>query len=75
MYWPVEDFSVREIVLDQQNIRLPYSNQAQQALIQDLFSNEDSFDIVKSIVNYGIFPDEYPVVIKNKTKRLCTASA
>ncbi len=57
MYWPIDDFAVRSILLDQKNIRLPYSERAQKALIQDLFSNEDAFDLVKSIVQYGIFPD------------------
>lgn len=68
-YWPLEDHSiVAELFLDQKNIRTPISNSAQSALIQDLFSNEDAFDLVKSFVQNGLFPDEFPIVVKEKSK-------
>lgn len=68
-YWPIEDRSVvDELFLDQKNIRLPISTSTQGALIQDLFSNEDAFDLVKSFVQNGLFPDEFPIVAKEKGK-------
>lgn len=68
MTWPIKEHSVNSIYLDTKNIRLPISETAQDAILQDLFSNEDAFDIVKSIVQYGLFPDEFPIVVKEKNK-------
>jgi hypothetical protein len=68
-YWPIVDHSiVDELFLDQKNIRLPISGSTQSALIQDLFSNEDAFDLVKSFVQNGLFPDEFPIVAREKGK-------
>ncbi len=67
-YWPFEDVSISDIFLDQNNIRIPVTLNAQSALIQDLFSNEDAFDIVKSFVQNGLFPDEFPIVVREKGK-------
>lgn len=68
MYWPIKDFSINDVYLDTKNIRLPFSDQAQDAILQDLFSNEDAFEILKSIVQYGIFPDEFPIFVKEHNK-------
>lgn len=69
LYWPIEDHSiVDELFLDQKNIRLPISGTTQSALIQDLFSNEEAFDLVKSFVQNGLFPDEFPIAVKEKGK-------
>lgn len=68
MYWPINDYSINEIFLDSKNIRLPVTNSAQDAILQDLFSNEDTFELVKSIAQYGLFPDEFPILIKENKK-------
>lgn len=68
MPWPINEYSINSIYLDTENIRQPITDKAQDALLQDLFSNEDAFDIVKSIVQYGLFPDEFPIVTKEKKK-------
>jgi hypothetical protein len=67
-YWPLEDKSISDLYLDQKNIRIPINAKAQSALIQDLFSNEDAFDLVKSFVQNDLFPDEFPIVVKEKNK-------
>lgn len=67
-YWPQADYSVTDLFLDQKNIRLPISAGTQSALIQDLFSNEDAFELVKSYVQNKPFPDEFPIVVKEKNK-------
>lgn len=67
--WPIEVHGiVDELFLDQQNIRLPISNATQSALIQDLFSNEEAFELVKSYIQNGVFPDEFPIVTKERSK-------
>lgn len=68
MSWPINDYSINSIYLDSENIRQPITDTAQDAILQDLFSNEDAFDIVKSIVQYSLFPDEFPIVTKEKNK-------
>ncbi|VEN74228.1 conserved hypothetical protein [Candidatus Desulfarcum epimagneticum] len=64
MDWPIESYSIVNLMLDQNNIRTPISQKDQNALIRDMFTNENAFDIVKSYVENGIFPDEFPIVIK-----------
>jgi hypothetical protein len=68
MYWPIDDYSVNDILLDIKNIRIPTLYTAQDAVLQDLFSNEDTFSLVKSIVQNGLFPDEFPILIKENGK-------
>ena len=68
MSWPSKEFLINDIFLDTKNIRLPISNRAQDAILQDLFSNEDAFEIVKSIAQCLLFPDEFPVVIRENNK-------
>lgn len=69
MNWPIEEYKITEIFLDQNNIRTPISDEDQNALINDMFFNEDAFHLVKSYSQNGIFPDEFPIiVIENKKK-------
>lgn len=68
MNWSIAEYSINSIYLDTKNIRQPLTDTAQDAILQDLFSNEDAFDIVKSIVQYGLFPDEFPIIVKEKSK-------
>jgi len=68
MDWPIKEFKIQEVFLDSKNIRIPISLNNQNALIQDLFMNEDTFEIAKSIMHYGLFPDEFPIVIKEDNK-------
>ena len=48
MNWPIEQKSIYDIFLDPKNIRIPFTAETQKALIQDLFSNENAFELVKS---------------------------
>jgi hypothetical protein len=68
MYWPINDYSINSIFLDVKNIRLPITDKAQDAILQDLFMNEDAFKIVVSIVKNGLFPDEFPILIEEDNK-------
>ena len=68
MNWPIENHKIQNLFLDSKNIRIPLDLKTQNALIQDLFANEDAFDIVKSISHYGLFPDEFPIAVKENKK-------
>jgi hypothetical protein len=68
MIWPIKEYDIENLYLDQYNIRTPISDQDQNALIQDMFANESAFDIVRSFVQNGIFPDEFPIVVKENSK-------
>lgn len=68
MNWPIKEYSIEHLYLDQKNIRTPISNQDQNALIQDMFANEGAFELVKSYVQNGTFPDEFPIVIEDEKK-------
>lgn len=68
MSWQINDYSVNSVYLDTKNIRIPMTDTAQDAILQDLFSNEDALELVKSIVQYGMFPDEFPILVKEKGK-------
>ncbi len=63
MDWPIEEKNITDLFLDQHNIRTPLSDADQNALIRDMFTNEDAFELVKSYLLNGIFPDEFPIVI------------
>jgi len=70
MNWKIEPHEIQNLFLDSKNIRIPIKLEAQNALIQDLFANEEAFDIAKSIALYGLFPDELPIAVKEKNKLL-----
>lgn len=59
----------RGLILDPENIRLQVPIQASpQSLINDLFLNENAMQVLESIAINGFFPDELPVVVKEKNK-------
>lgn len=67
--WPRQTIRVSDLFLDPENIRLQVEVRSpQQSLINDLFTNENAMQVLESIVNNGFFPDEVPVVIKEKGK-------
>lgn len=68
MNWPIKEFAIEELYLDSKNIRIPTNLKTQNALIQDLFTNEDAFDIVKSLSHNSFYPDEVPIAIKERGK-------
>jgi len=68
MNWPIKEYSIEHLYLDQFNIRTPISDQDQSALIQDMFANEDAFELVKSYVQNGAFPDEFPIVVEDEKR-------
>jgi hypothetical protein len=67
--WPRQRARITELFLDPENIRLEVPVQAsQQSLINDLFLNENAMQVLESIAHNGFFPDELPVVVKEKGK-------
>ncbi len=66
--WVRSEELVTDLFLDPNNIRLEVVKKTQDALITDLFSNEDAMQIFESIVENGFFPDERPVVVKENNK-------
>lgn len=70
MYWQIKEYSIAELYLDQHNIRTTISDEDQNALIRDMFTNEDAFEIVRSFVQNDVFPDEFPICIKENGKEI-----
>lgn len=67
--WPKEKVSTTNLFLDPENIRLGLEvKSSQEALINDLFSNENAIQVLESIATNGFFPDEIPVVVKEDGK-------
>jgi hypothetical protein len=67
--WPRQRARIAELFLDPLNIRLEVPVQAsQQSLINDLFLNENAMQVLESIAQNGFFPDELPVVVKERGK-------
>lgn len=66
--WNLEKVKVRDLVLDIDNVRLEIEHESQDEIINDLFLNEDAMDVLISIYQNGYFPDEPPVVVKEKGK-------
>lgn len=67
--WDRRKESITDLFLDLENIRLQVEGKtSQDALINDLFLNEDAMQILESIATNGFFPDEVPVVIKEDKK-------
>lgn len=61
--WPKRKAKITELSLDPDNIRLQVEVSSQEALINDLFVNEDAMQVLESIATNGFFPDEIPVVV------------
>lgn len=55
-------------MLDPNNIRLETEHKSELEIVADLFVNEGAMDILESIYENGFFPDESPVVVKEKGK-------
>ena len=70
MDWQIKEYSIAALYLDQHNIRTPISEEDQNALIRDMFANENAFEIVRSFVQNNVFPDEFPICIKENGKRI-----
>jgi len=67
--WPKQNVKIADLFLDPQNIRLDTNIElSQDALINDLFSNEDALQVLTSIAVNGFFPDEIPVVVNENGK-------
>jgi len=64
--WASKIVRVDELLLDPLNIRLEQQGWAQDEIINDLFANEDAVQILRNIYENGYYPDEPPVVIKEK---------
>lgn len=64
--WKRRKQKIIELVLDPENVRLEIDTPTQDAIIRDLFKNEQAFTILRSIVDYGWLPDETPVVVDEK---------
>lgn len=67
--WARQRAKITELFLDPENIRLEVPVQASQpSLINDLFVNENATQVLLSIAQNGFFPDEMPVVVREKGK-------
>lgn len=67
--WPKQKIQITDLFLDPENIRLEVPvNAAPDVLLNDLFVNENAMQVLESIAASGFFPDELPVVIKEKNK-------
>ena len=66
--WHSKMVRVDELLLDPLNIRLEKQNWTQEEIINDLFVNEDAMQILQNIYENGYYPDEPPVVLKEKKK-------
>lgn len=65
--WPIKSIPLDKILLDTDNIRLDVTGKVtQDLLVADLFNNEHAMELVLSVTNNGVFPDELPVVIQQK---------
>lgn len=66
--WKEYKIKVNDLVLDTKNVRLGTEYNSQDEIINDLFVNENAMDILENILQNGYFPDEPPVVIKEKNQ-------
>jgi hypothetical protein len=66
--WPIKTKKVTNLLLDQENTRIPLNGLSQQELIQDLVDNEDVFQIAESIVSNNYFGHENLIAIKSDIK-------
>lgn len=68
--WKTETANVVDLRLDPENIRLELKSTKPDEIINDLFVNEDAYQIAKSIVEGGFFPDELPVIVKKGSEKI-----
>jgi hypothetical protein len=68
--WEKETFNVIDLRLDSENIRQDITDKTQGAIILDLFVNENTMQVLKSISENGFFPDELPIVIHEKNQHI-----
>ena len=66
--WKSQKVKIKNLILDIDNVRLETEHESQEEIINDLFLNEDAMSILESIHQNGYFPDEPPVVVKEKKK-------
>ena len=66
--WKITKAKIKSLALDINNVRLEIEHESQDEIINDLFMNEDAMSILGSIHQYGYFPDEPPVVVKENGK-------
>lgn len=71
--WVRKSPTVNSLKLDPNNVRLELNDQDvgnidQGSIINDLFVNEEAFEILESIVLHGWFADESPIVVKEGSK-------
>lgn len=71
--WKRISVVVNDLELDLLNVRLGLATSEQSKvnqgdIINDLFANENAFQILKNVVENGWFVDETPIVIKERTK-------
>ena len=66
MPWKAQEVDVKDLVLDIKNIRLDIEHESEKEIANDLFINENAFDVLENIHENGFFPDESPVVVKEK---------
>lgn len=66
--WETKTLKVTSINLDEDNIRLENASPSQDAVIQDLFTNYKAYDLVKSILQFGLFNHELPIVVNEDGK-------
>lgn len=62
--WKTDTVNVANVELDPKNVRLDIDNPSQDAIIQDLFKNENAMQIVESIAQNGFFNQELPIITK-----------
>lgn len=62
--WKTDTVKVVNVELDPKNVRLDIDNPSQDAIIQDLFKNENAMQIVESIAQNGFFNQELPIITK-----------
>lgn len=66
--WKTDTVKVVNVELDPKNVRLDIDSPSQDAIIQDLFKNEDAMQIVESIAQNGFFNQELPIITKEDGK-------
>ncbi|MBA7470045.1 hypothetical protein ES707_05322 [subsurface metagenome] len=62
--WKEEEVNVMDLVLDMKSVRLEIEHESEKEIANDLFINENAFDILENIYENGFFPDESPVVVR-----------